>query len=100
MFRILRATQICAREGIPVVLTAPNLKDLEIWEGAAVSSTSRLLLPLEEVSLPASDSAGERQTTYGTQPLMRRLETLVLQEIKANSEPVLSAAALTAAVSL
>lgn len=92
--------QICAREGIPVVLTAPNLKDLEVWEGAAVSSTSRLLLPLEEVSLPASDSAEARQTTYDAQPLMRRLETLVLQEIKANSEPVLSATPLTAAVFL
>lgn len=66
------------------------MRDLEAWEGAAISSTSRLLLPVDELSVPA-DGNGEvaRQRRFVEQSLIRRLEALVLQDIKANSEQVL-----------
>jgi branched-subunit amino acid aminotransferase/4-amino-4-deoxychorismate lyase len=41
--------EVCEREGIPVVLSPPRLADAaEKWEGAMISSTSRLLLPIDE----------------------------------------------------
>lgn len=70
-------------------LSAPNVRDMDSWEGAAISSTSRLLLPIDELSVPPDYGEEARQRTFSGQPLMRRLESLVLQEIKANSEPVL-----------
>lgn len=82
------ASQICEREGIPVSLQAPSVRDLELWEGAAISSTSRLLLPVDEVSVPQGVGRGARQRRFATQPLMRRLEALVLENIKSNSETV------------
>lgn len=40
--------EVCGREGTPVVLSPPRLADAGRWEGALISSTSRLLLPVDE----------------------------------------------------
>jgi branched-subunit amino acid aminotransferase/4-amino-4-deoxychorismate lyase len=44
------AVQVCAERGVPVVLRAPLLSELGSWQGAFISSTSRLLLPVCEVA--------------------------------------------------
>ena len=46
---------VCAREHIPVVLEPPNMKLLDIWVGALISSTSRLALPIDAIYLPKSN---------------------------------------------
>ena len=70
-------------------LSAPNVRDLEALEGAAISSTSRLLLPVDEITVFEGTSDVGKRRVFVEQPLMRRLEALVLEDIKANSEPVL-----------
>ena len=80
--------QICEREGILVVSTPPNVRDMDAWEGAAVSSTSRLLLPVDEIAL-AREGEEAHFKHFSEQPLMRRLEKLVLQEFETKSEPLL-----------
>lgn len=45
--------EACAAHHIPVILhPPPNLKDLQRWEGALLSSTSRLLLPIDWIGIP------------------------------------------------
>mmetsp|Transcript_16484 Transcript_16484/g.40595 ORF Transcript_16484/g.40595 Transcript_16484/m.40595 type:complete len:334 (-) Transcript_16484:440-1441(-) len=45
---------VCEKEGIPVVLEPPSVSSLlnGAWEGAAISSTSRLLLPVGKIVVP------------------------------------------------
>lgn len=45
------ALAVARREGIPVVLEPPRLADLNRWEGCFITSTSRLLLPVDEASV-------------------------------------------------
>ena len=44
--------EVCDREGIPVVLAPPRLPDAAVWDGALISSTSRLLLPIDRLYVP------------------------------------------------
>ncbi|TFJ83776.1 hypothetical protein NSK_004878 [Nannochloropsis salina CCMP1776] len=45
--------EACAAHHVPVILhPPPNLKDLQRWEGALLSSTSRLLLPIDWIGIP------------------------------------------------
>ncbi|KAG0199050.1 hypothetical protein BGX28_007611 [Mortierella sp. GBA30] len=44
--------QICKAEHIPVEFSSPNLKHIDEWEGAFISSMSRLVLPIEKLILP------------------------------------------------
>lgn len=41
--------QVCGEHDVPVRLEAPSLSDIDSWQGAFISSTSRLLLPVSEV---------------------------------------------------
>ncbi|KAG0005853.1 hypothetical protein BGZ80_011465 [Entomortierella chlamydospora] len=43
---------VCSAEKIPVDYTFPNLKHIDDWEGAFITSTSRLVLPIEKIVLP------------------------------------------------
>jgi len=74
--------KVAQREGIPVVLQPPNLADLEEWSGACVTSTSRLMLCVDEVAV---ENREERKVFVGD-PLLARLEQLVQQEIDSFSE--------------
>eukprot|EP00823_Brevimastigomonas_motovehiculus_P002107 TRINITY_DN1345_c4_g1_i1.p1 TRINITY_DN1345_c4_g1~~TRINITY_DN1345_c4_g1_i1.p1 ORF type:complete len:490 (+),score=143.73 TRINITY_DN1345_c4_g1_i1:109-1578(+) len=56
---ILRGTvrqlflQICKQQHIPVSLQPPNMANWRRWSGCFISSTSRLLLPIQRLSFPA-----------------------------------------------
>jgi hypothetical protein len=52
--------QVCREQGVPLKLQAPLLADIDGWQGAFISSTSRLLLPACEVGY--SDAAGQPRT--------------------------------------
>ncbi|KAF8923830.1 hypothetical protein BGZ58_002472 [Dissophora ornata] len=43
---------ICKAENISVAYEFPNLKNIDDWEGAFISSTSRLVFPIEKLVLP------------------------------------------------
>jgi len=82
--------EVCAREGVPVVLEPPNLANLSSWAGAMVSSTSRLLLPINEVVVPKPDHPADeqdRRVQFDTSGgLARQLADWVAKEVEANSE--------------
>ena len=87
------ALEVCARERIPVVLEPPDLKDVAKWEGCLISSTSRLLLPVDELYQPAEGApskAGNLVRAFDNAPgsLAARLQDLVAAEVKAHSEVV------------
>lgn len=100
-----------------VVLQPPQLQDLERWEGCFISSTSRLVLPVDEASILPEDVSALGGFVLGTASskeggcsngsangsdgqaagmtrrferggLVQRLEQLVLAEVAACSEPL------------
>ena len=87
------ALEVCERESIPVVLEPPDLKDIERWEGCLISSTSRLLLPVDELYKPAEGAAttsADLVRAFDNAPgsLAERLRELVAAEVAAHSEAV------------
>lgn len=68
---------------------APAVQDLASWDGAFISSTSRLALPLDELAAPDySPPLARRWERHGGCELVQRLERLVLARIEAHSEPL------------
>jgi|Transcript_91745 thiol oxidase len=74
----------CQRADIPVVLEPPNVKDMAQWEGAFISSTSRLALPIDVIHWP--QEAGDAQIReFGSQPLTDRIVQLVMEKLDQDS---------------
>ncbi len=72
-------------------LEPPSLSTIESWDGAFISSTSRLLLPADELrwAPPGDGGSGERVRSFGAQhELVRRLEAAVMDGIMKESEAV------------
>lgn len=82
--------EVCEKHGIPVILTPPSLSDIKNWEGCFISSTSRLLLPVDEIYVPKpteTSKEGDKVIgwNYKDDGIVRRLERLVKEEIQAHS---------------
>jgi branched-subunit amino acid aminotransferase/4-amino-4-deoxychorismate lyase len=75
-----------ARLGVPVDLAPPRVADVEAWQGAFVSSTSRLLLFVDEVAAP--EAAPPRRKAFAKPALAARLEAAVAAELASASESV------------
>lgn len=80
--------QVCERDQIATVLQAPSIHDIEQWQGAAIASTSRLLLPVHEVIYSGKAGTSCKTFEYNENSLMSRLESLVLDEVAGRSEPL------------
>ena len=78
--------RVASREGIPVVLDPPTVGELDAWQGAFISSTSRLLLPVDEVQAPELDPPVVKK--FEKNELVRSLVDAVMKEVQACSEPV------------
>jgi branched-subunit amino acid aminotransferase/4-amino-4-deoxychorismate lyase len=78
--------QVAQQLGVPVELRAPSISELDTFEAAFVSSTSRLLLPVHEVDAPDLQPPAHR--VLPPSELAQRLEAAVAAEIAACSEPV------------
>jgi branched-subunit amino acid aminotransferase/4-amino-4-deoxychorismate lyase len=92
-----RVLSVCEQMGIPVVLQPPRAAEIAQWEAAFISSTSRIVLPLSHLWLPAAVVAAgdkERLCEFATGPdtLVSRLAKRVFDSILADSEPVLAGA--------
>ena len=82
--------EVCEREGIPVILRPPKLEEMATWQGALISSTSRLMLPIDRLYVPAegqpsgeADLRAEFDTAPGS--LAARLQELVAGEVVTHS---------------
>ena len=85
--------EVCAREGVPVVLQPPKLADAGRWEGCLISSTSRLLLPVDELYVPADgrpSRPADRVVAFDNAPasLAARLRDMVSIEVEAHSSEI------------
>lgn len=78
--------RVAARQNVPVVLEAPRMNELSAWEGAFISSTSRLLLAVDEISAPDTTPAVTK--VFKMTPLVSRLQAAVMEEVAACSEPL------------
>lgn len=88
--------QVCAAEGIAVDETLPRLADLGSWQGALISSTSRLALPVDWVGVPkdgqafdAASGDAARSFAYADDCLTKRIAALVAARVLDASTPVL-----------
>ena len=83
--------EVCEREGIPVVLKPPKLAEAASkWEGALISSTSRLMLPIDELYVPADgqpSKASDLRVAFenGHGSLAARLRDLCAAEVVSHS---------------
>lgn len=78
--------QVCEREGVPLLLRAPLLSEVEGCEGLLLSSTSRALLPVDELAAPDEQPALAKG--FSRTPLIDRLEKAVLEAMLADSEAI------------
>lgn len=80
--------EVCCEQGVPVVLQPPQLSEIDTWQGAFISSTSRLLLPACEVQY--EQPHGQHRTkVFGQQhPLVLKLEAEVMAKVLSCSEPL------------
>lgn len=77
--------QCCKRLNIPVILEPPRINAAHEWDSAFITSTSRLVLPIDELTVQATGhmyQLPDHSVTY-------RLREQVLKDIVAASEPVL-----------
>jgi thiol oxidase len=82
--------EVCEREGVPVTLRPPRLDDCSRWDAAFVSSTSRLLLPVNEIytpeeGRPSTDADLKCRIEYLQDSLALRLRDMVEREVRAHS---------------
>lgn len=69
-------------------LRAPNLAEVDQWQAAFISSTSRLLLPVDCVVYGGSGGEEQRVGWPQRHPLVAQLEEGVLGKVLAASEPL------------
>eukprot|EP00299_Pterocystis_sp_00344_P009376 c3926_g1_i2.p1 GENE.c3926_g1_i2~~c3926_g1_i2.p1 ORF type:complete len:238 (+),score=70.09 c3926_g1_i2:251-964(+) len=80
----------CARTGIRVELSPPNFRDIFQWEGAFISSTSRLMLPINELSWIDTNGKIQSRTFETISPLTRSIDDLVSAAVVTYSTEVVT----------
>ncbi|KAG0072673.1 hypothetical protein BGZ90_011841 [Linnemannia elongata] len=76
---------VCNNENIPVEFKFPNLKEAHEWEGAFITSTSRLVLPIEKLVMPDGNVKG-----FEPSPTIELIRREVLEECRRRVEPILT----------
>lgn len=86
--------QVCSEEGIAVDETPPRVSDLGSWQGALLSSTSRLALPIHWLGAPQQEGkawgGAARSFTYGEGCLALRIAALVAARVVDASTAIFS----------
>ncbi|KAF9574320.1 Sulfhydryl oxidase 1 [Mortierella alpina] len=76
---------VCKEKSIPVEYSFPNLKNIDEWEGAFLSSMSRLVLPIEKLILP-----GGHIKQFESSPRIESIRDRVQEECHNRVETLLS----------
>ncbi|KAG9063142.1 hypothetical protein KI688_004742 [Linnemannia hyalina] len=76
---------VCNVENIAFEFKFPNLKQIHEWEGAFVSSTSRLVLPIEKLVMPDGNVK-----EFEPSPTIELIRREVLKECRKRVEPLLT----------
>ena len=82
--------QVCEREGVKVIMKPPSMHSIDTWQGAAIASTSRLLLPVHSIEYRTKQGETRLKSFEYSDPehLLVRLEQLLLAEVTERSEPL------------
>jgi branched-subunit amino acid aminotransferase/4-amino-4-deoxychorismate lyase len=76
---------LCQQEGLPVVFDYPRLSDLDRWQGVIITSTSRLMMLVTEVSVP---ELGVYRAFEKPLKILEHLQNLVRNHIKQRAFPL------------
>ena len=71
--------EVCKEEKIPVVLESPHTTDLKACEAAFITSTSRLVLPIDEIAVCRHPTQGDTSALIKYSVLFP--ENILLQKI-------------------
>ncbi|KAF8948706.1 Chitin synthase, class 1 [Haplosporangium gracile] len=77
---------VCEKQKIPVEFKFPNLKCIDHWEGAFITSTSRFVLPIETIVLPDGS-----EKKFDESPVIELIRSHVFQECQRRVEALLTA---------
>jgi len=80
----------CAAEiGLPCVLRGPTLSTLHEWEGAFITSTSRLVLPVDELDVDVGEGKEAVRKSFVVEGgVVERLQKCVDEKVLAASQPL------------
>ncbi len=84
--------EVCKDEGVPVKLVPPKIEDLPKFEAALISSTSRLVLPVNKIILPKPGlpvTSDDPVYVYGSSEIGNKLVSLVLERIESHSVEIM-----------
>ena len=76
---------MCEKHGIRIILEAPRVDTIPEWSGAFVTSTSRLVLPIDELVFDGEDGSS-MMVQYSEDSIVCRIRCLVFQEMERASE--------------
>eukprot|EP00301_Raphidiophrys_heterophryoidea_P002220 c11041_g1_i2.p1 GENE.c11041_g1_i2~~c11041_g1_i2.p1 ORF type:complete len:164 (-),score=44.43 c11041_g1_i2:75-566(-) len=83
---------VCTKHHVPVELECPCVNDLDSWDGAFLTSTSRLLLPIDQITFQQHTSGEPRDVVRmfdKSHPMLLKLGDLVGRAILEESEQIL-----------
>ena len=80
--------QVCAAQGVRVILSPPLASRVARWEGAFLTSTSRLVLPINEVRVGGGGGAPWVAHAMPVCPLVERLEAAVEAAVALHSTAI------------
>ncbi|GJJ73404.1 hypothetical protein EMPS_05762 [Entomortierella parvispora] len=75
---------VCEQEKIPILYKFPNLKNIQDWEGAFISSTSRLVLPIETMIMPDGSEVHFKESS-----IIDKIRARVQEECRKRVEQIL-----------
>ncbi|RHY98087.1 hypothetical protein DYB37_003227 [Aphanomyces astaci] len=81
----------CATLKIPVELRSPILDEVDKWSGAFVTSTSRVLMPIQSFVYPARTEDGgsiTREKTWASCSIVDRLHRHMFETVQSHSTKV------------
>jgi len=84
---------VCQKHNIPVVLQPPIFTTDNNWDGALISSTSRLALPIDAIYIPKDGQPSKHPTDLYKEfnidnSLAKRIQSLVAKEVEDRSSPI------------
>jgi len=84
--------EVCKLHDIPIIYEAPKLGggiDTPIWSGAFLTSTSRLVLPINEIEYTDSTNGSILKLVFERNELIDRIEKLVNQAVDSHCTNIL-----------
>ncbi len=70
---------------VPLDLQPPSVREMDKWQGAFISSTSRLLLPISEIIYTDASGQQQRKSFAPLDPLVQKLESFILDKYREES---------------